>query len=173
MQKDFIESSCASPRSRSSLPPALAVNSSHPGDQANGRQDGVGGEDVGYARRCLSIARVGAGYRESTLRPAAFATRGDGKGTDAAGEKTMIEARTLAMLADAAISAEDFEVAMGFAQRLVDKVAILRTRSSSSTSSSSKMLEQALELGWKTCFQLSKHPLWKILHLESRCLPTL
>lgn len=86
------------------------------------------------------------------------------EGLTPVGEKTMIEARTLAMLADAAISAEDFEVAMGFAQRLVDKVAILRTRSSSSSTSSSassKMLEAALELGWKTCFQLSKHPLWE------------
>ena len=87
-------------------------------------------------------------------------------------EKGLVEARTLAMLADAAIAAEDFDDAAAFAQRLVEKTA--RTKSSAAESG------QVGELGWKTCFQLSKHPLWEdtparitmLAHAMTLCPPT-
>ncbi|PWZ00693.1 hypothetical protein BCV70DRAFT_199961 [Testicularia cyperi] len=85
-------------------------------------------------------------------------------------EKMLIEIRTLAMLADAATASEDFEVAASFCHRLVGKVDILRTRTSASSSTpdtskasagtAATILPQALELGWRSCFQLSKHPVW-------------
>lgn len=67
-------------------------------------------------------------------------------------DKTLVEARTLAMLADAATAAEDFEDASNFCQRLVDKVATTRNRPAAGA---------IVEIAWKTCLQLSKHPMWE------------
>uniref|UniRef100_V5GNM5 Sec39 domain-containing protein n=2 Tax=Kalmanozyma brasiliensis (strain GHG001) TaxID=1365824 RepID=V5GNM5_KALBG len=85
-------------------------------------------------------------------------------------DRTLVEARTLAMLADAATAAEDFEDASGFCQRLVDKVATTRTRPSAAA---------IVEIAWKTCFQLSKHPAWEdtperitmLAHAMTMCPP--
>ncbi len=72
------------------------------------------------------------------------------------------------MLADAARRGEDFDDAAEFCQRLVDKV------------STSRGSEAIVELGWKTCFQLSKHPNWEdtprrismLAHAMVLCPPT-
>ncbi|PWN47233.1 hypothetical protein IE53DRAFT_308019, partial [Violaceomyces palustris] len=93
---------------------------------------------------------------------------------------TMIEMRTLAMLSDAATSNGDFSHSLSFCQRLIHLISNLRRRvqalenSSSSSSSTTEQpnqseliqtqrrtLEQARDLGWKTCYQLSKHPGWE------------
>ena len=105
-----------------------------------------------------------------------------------ASQRTMVEVRTLAMLADAATAASDFDEASGFCTRLVEKIGTLRKRAEAqersrpgggSGSGAGSMLPAALELGWKTCFQLSKHPGWEdtpsrltvLGHVLSLCPP--
>ncbi len=95
-------------------------------------------------------------------------------GLAASSDKGLVEARTLAMLADAATVGEDFDDAAEFCQRLVDKVSSLRSRPPTASS------EAIVELGWKTCFQLSKHPGWEdtprrismLAHAMVLCPPT-
>lgn len=65
-----------------------------------------------------------------------------------AGGKGMVEVRVLAMLADAATAAEDFDAAAAFCQRLVEKA------------QRSRMGDAGVEVVWKSCLQLSKHPMW-------------
>lgn len=78
-----------------------------------------------------------------------------------AAQRTLVEIRTLAMLADSATSSDNFDEAAAFCHRLVDKVNILRTRTSSnSTLAATDLLTSAVDLGWKSCYQLSKHPGW-------------
>lgn len=95
--------------------------------------------------------------------------------SDKVSDKTLVEARTLAMLADASTAAEDFEDAASFCQRLVDRVGTVRSRVATSTSAA-----EIVEIAWKTCFQLSKHPLWEdtpsrismLAHAMTLCPPT-
>ena len=68
-------------------------------------------------------------------------------------ERVLVEARTLAMLADSAITAEEFQLASSFCQRLIDHVASVRRPTTCAA--------QIVEIAWKTCFQLSKHPDWQ------------
>lgn len=70
-------------------------------------------------------------------------------------EQALVEARTLAMLADAATAAEDFEDAASFCTRLVDKVGAQRNRAPSEAAA------KVADLAWKSCLQLSKHPGWE------------
>ncbi|GAK63408.1 uncharacterized protein PAN0_003c1612 [Moesziomyces antarcticus] len=89
-----------------------------------------------------------------------------GLDTVAAG-KGMVEVRVLAMLADAATAAEDFDAAAAFCQRLVHKAQ--RPRSGAE-----------VEVVWKSCLQLSKHPMWTdtagridmLAHAMALCPPT-
>ncbi|TKY86729.1 hypothetical protein EX895_004369 [Sporisorium graminicola] len=103
------------------------------------------------------------------------ATAAASASADRVSDKTLVEARTLAMLADASTAAEDFEDAASFCQRLVDRVAAVRSRVATSPSAA-----EIVEIAWKTCFQLSKHPLWEdtpsrismLAHAMTLCPPT-
>ncbi|CBQ71788.1 conserved hypothetical protein [Sporisorium reilianum SRZ2] len=95
--------------------------------------------------------------------------------TDSVSDKTLVEARTLAMLADAATAAEDFDDASAFCQRLVERVSLVRSRAATSRAAA-----EIVEIAWKTCLQLSKHPLWAdtpsrislLAHAMTLCPPT-
>jgi Secretory pathway protein Sec39 len=90
--------------------------------------------------------------------------------------KALTEVRALAMLCEAAIAAQDFKRAGTMGNRLVISITILRKRAAAAAANASKqdsteeqsphiltateMLPEAEELGWKTCYQLAKHPGW-------------
>jgi neuroblastoma-amplified sequence len=64
------------------------------------------------------------------------------------------EVRVLAMLADAALQAEDFSVAAETAERMADIVRTLNT--ASSTSGGAESEKEAKEVCWHSCFQLGR-----------------
>lgn len=69
-------------------------------------------------------------------------------------DDVVAEVKTLAMLADTALNAEDFARAYENAEKMVDKVTDLRaTRSAGDVE-----LERAIDVCWVSCFQLGRHP---------------
>ncbi|KAJ3558528.1 hypothetical protein NM688_g875 [Phlebia brevispora] len=64
------------------------------------------------------------------------------------------EVKTLAMLADTAVNAEDFSRAYESAGKMIDMVATLK----SLKSTDDPELERAIDVCWVSCFQLGRHP---------------
>ncbi|SNX83325.1 uncharacterized protein MEPE_02032 [Melanopsichium pennsylvanicum] len=83
----------------------------------------------------------------------------DGGGT--VEDKVLIEARCLAMLADAAVASEDFEDAAQFCSRLVEKTTTTWRRSGDLSEVQQQKRVVLGDLAWKSCYQLSKHPGWQ------------
>ncbi|KAF7310800.1 Sec39 domain-containing protein [Mycena chlorophos] len=71
------------------------------------------------------------------------------------GGNVVAEVKTLAMLADTALQAEDFERAYGTSQQMVDTVLNLR---SSHPDIDSSTVQEASEVCWVACFQLGRQP---------------
>ncbi|OBZ78743.1 60S ribosome subunit biogenesis protein nip7 [Grifola frondosa] len=66
------------------------------------------------------------------------------------------EVKTLAMLAETALQAEDFNRAYETSQRMVDTILILR--SSAPLGLQDPQIEEASEVCWVACFQVGRHP---------------
>ena len=66
------------------------------------------------------------------------------------------EVKTLAMLAETALQADDFERAYETSERMVNTVLLLR--SSHPLGSDAPHILEASEVCWLTCFQLGRHP---------------
>jgi hypothetical protein len=67
------------------------------------------------------------------------------------------EVKTLAMISDAALQAEDFTRAFDTNQKMIDVVFKLRSAITSSGSEDPR-LQEASEVCWLACFQLGRHP---------------
>ncbi|KAG1749863.1 secretory pathway protein Sec39-domain-containing protein [Suillus paluster] len=66
------------------------------------------------------------------------------------------EVKTLAMISDAALQAEDFTRAFDTNQKMIDVV--FKLRSAASLGSEDPRLQEASEVCWLACFQLGRHP---------------
>ncbi|KAG2154711.1 secretory pathway protein Sec39-domain-containing protein [Suillus clintonianus] len=66
------------------------------------------------------------------------------------------EVKTLAMISDAALQAEDFTRAFDTNQKMIDVV--FKLRSATSSGSEDLRLQEASEVCWLACFQLGRHP---------------
>ncbi|KDN41797.1 hypothetical protein K437DRAFT_170909 [Tilletiaria anomala UBC 951] len=94
--------------------------------------------------------------------------------------KALVEVRTLAMLSEAAIAAQDVKRAAALGNHMIATITILRKRAASAAAVASRsrddtdskgmagdamltaaqMLPEAEELGWKTCYQIAKQTAW-------------
>lgn len=66
------------------------------------------------------------------------------------------EVRTLAMLSDTALQAEDFSRAYETSQRMIEKVSRLSAEASSGNED--ETVREASDVCWVACFQLGRHP---------------
>lgn len=66
------------------------------------------------------------------------------------------EVRTLAMIADSAIQAEDFDMAYSTSERMISTV--LGLKSSATMHTDVAQVDEAIEVCWVACFQLGRHP---------------
>ncbi|KAG0696042.1 secretory pathway protein Sec39-domain-containing protein [Suillus ampliporus] len=71
-------------------------------------------------------------------------------------DDVVAEVKTLAMISDAALQAEDFTRAFDTNQKMIDVV--FKLRSSESSASEDPRLHEASEVCWLACFQLGRHP---------------
>lgn len=69
---------------------------------------------------------------------------------------TLAEVKTLAMITDTALQAEDFDVAYQTSDRMVNTV--LQYKASSPPGSESPEVLEAAEVCWVSCLQLGRHP---------------
>ena len=69
-------------------------------------------------------------------------------------DDVVAEVKTLAMLADAALQAEDYESAYGAGQKMVEKVQGLRSK----VGTSDPTVVEASDVCWVSCFQIGRHP---------------
>lgn len=72
-------------------------------------------------------------------------------------DDVVAEVKTLAMISDAALQAEDFTRAFDTTQKMIDVVFKLRLAITSSGSEDLR-LQEASEVCWLACFQLGRHP---------------
>ncbi|KAI8980702.1 secretory pathway protein Sec39-domain-containing protein [Trametes punicea] len=68
------------------------------------------------------------------------------------------EAKTLAMLAETALQADDFSRAYETAEKMVNTVLLLRSSASNPLEPDPPHIHEASEVCWLTCFQLGRHP---------------
>lgn len=150
-QRDFIEASCR-------LTSFHIPSPTHPSQTISPKEIRQTGDKMDLIARLLAT-QEGAWRNPDLLLDLAKRL---------CGEEEVVEARCLGMLADSAgASGEGFEEGSGFCLRLVEKVNSLRQRkhasstpATSSASSASAASATIVELAWKSCFQLSKHPGW-------------
>ncbi|OAX44373.1 Sec39-domain-containing protein [Rhizopogon vinicolor AM-OR11-026] len=71
-------------------------------------------------------------------------------------DDVVAEVKTLAMITDAALQAEDFTRAFDTNQKMID--AVFKLRSATPSGAEDPRLQEASEVCWLACFQLGRHP---------------
>lgn len=80
------------------------------------------------------------------------------------------EVKVLAMMADTALQAEDFERAYEHSQRMVDIVHKLKAETDSSILIDPTKVQEAIEVCWIACFQLGRQPEYEDLGKKMKLL---
>ena len=68
----------------------------------------------------------------------------------------LAEVKTLAMIADTALQAEDYERAFAVSERMISVV--IKIRQTAPLGSDTPQAREAIEVCWVACFQLGRHP---------------
>ncbi|KAJ1027493.1 hypothetical protein NDA18_003497 [Ustilago nuda] len=143
-QREFIEAACR-------LSSFKIKSIAHPGESITPKEIRETKDKVELVARLLDSQGdahrspelvLDLAHRLSSLDPSS--TTSSGKS-----DKSLIEARVLAMLSDAATACEDFDQSSTLCLRLIQSATKPRCN------------RAVVELTWKSCFQLSKHPGWE------------
>ncbi|KAJ1029758.1 hypothetical protein NDA13_003000 [Ustilago tritici] len=143
-QREFIEAACR-------LSGFKVKSIAHPGESITPKEIRETKDKVELVARLLGSQGdahrspelvLDLAHRLSSLDPPSNTSSGKS-------DKSLIEARVLAMLSDAATASEDFDQSSTLCLRLIQ------------SATKSRCNPAVVELTWKSCFQLSKHPGWE------------